>query len=195
MLRAAVAVLVRGGIVAYPTDTLYGLAVDPRRHTAVHQLCTLKGRVDGAGLPLIAESLGQVERCLGAMSPLAHRLAQQFWPGPLTLVIEAGSTLAPGVHAGDGSLAVRVPRIELARRLAGGLEHPITATSANRAGETPGATARDVATALGAQLGLVLDVGTPMTGAPSTIVDTREDPPRLLRDGALPWDHVLQSLA
>ena len=194
-LRAAVEVLASGGIVAYPTDTLYGLAVDPRQAAAVDQLCRVKGRARGVGVPLIAANLRQVESCLGALPPLARRLARRFWPGPLTLVFEPEAALVPAIHATDGSVAVRVPRCEIARRLAGLRGHPITATSANRAGTTPAATGREVVAVLGSAVGLVLEQRGRLTGAASTIVDARGVHPALLRAGAVPWDHVLQSLA
>ena len=194
-LRAAVELLASGRIVAYPTDTLYGLAVDPRQEVAVSELCRVKGRVRGAGVPLIAADLRQVESCLGALSPLGRQLARRFWPGPLTLVFEPEATLVPAIHATDGSLAVRVPRCGIARRLAGLCGHPVTATSANRAGMTPGATDRDVVAVLGSAVALVLGQRGRLTGAPSTVVDARGVRPALLRGGAVPWDRVLQSLA
>jgi L-threonylcarbamoyladenylate synthase len=194
-LLEAVEVLARGGIVAFPTDTLYGLAVDPRQVDAVNRLCRVKGRPTGVGLPLIAASLRQVESCLGPLSPLGRRLARRFWPGPLTLVFDPDAALVAAIHAADGSLAVRVPRSEIARRLADLYQHPITATSANRAGMTPAATGREVSAELDAAIALVLDQPGQLTGEPSTIVDTRGDGPALLRDGAVSWDCVLQSLA
>ena len=193
-LAEAVEVLVGGGIVAYPTDTLYGLAVDPRQAAAVAQLCRVKGRARGVGVSLIAADLRQVESCLGALSPLGRQLAQRFWPGPLTLVFEPEAALVAAIHATDGSLAVRVPRCETARRLADLGGFPITATSANRAGMPPAATGLDVVATLGSVVTLVLEQRDPLPGAASTIVDARGVHPALLRDGAVPWDGVLQSL-
>lgn len=193
-LAAAVDVLAGGGIVAYPTDTLYGLAVDPRQPAAVDRLCRLKGRAHGVGVLLIAASLQQVEASLGALPSLGRRLAQRFWPGALTLVFDTETALVPAIHATDGSLAVRVPRCDIARRLADLSGHPITATSANHAGMTPGATGRDVVARLGSAVGLILEQRGRLTGKASTIVDTRGTHPLLLRAGAIPWDRVLQSV-
>ena len=193
-LSEAVDVLVGGGIVAYPTDTLYGLAVDPRQEAAVAHLCRVKGRATGVGVPLIAADLLQVESCLGALSPLGRQLAHRFWPGPLTLVFAPEAALVAAIHATDGSLAVRVPRCETARRLAGLGGYPITATSANRAGMTPAATGLEVIETLGGAVTLVLEQRGRLLGAASTIVDVRGLHPALLRDGVVPWDHVLQSL-
>ena len=194
-LRAAVDILAAGGIVAYPTDTLYGLGVDPRQPAAVDELCRLKGRTRGAGVPLIAASLHQVEASLGQLPPLGRRLARLFWPGALTLVFEPEATLASAIHATDRSLAVRVPRCAIACDLARLAGHPVTATSANRAGRTPAATAPEVVAMLGARVELTLDSGRRLAGVASTIVDARGACPALLRAGAVPWDRVLQSLA
>jgi L-threonylcarbamoyladenylate synthase len=194
-LRPAADVLAAGGIVAYPTDTLYGLGVDPRLSAAVDRLCRLKGRDPGVGVPLIAADLAQVEACLGALPPLGRRLAQAFWPGPLTVVFQPVAELAAAILGADGSLAVRVPGTGLSRRLAEVGGHPITATSANRAGMAPASTGREVTGALGPAVALVLEQRAPLAGPPSTIVDTRGDGPVLLRAGAISWSRVLQSLA
>jgi L-threonylcarbamoyladenylate synthase len=193
-LQPAADILAAGGIVAYPTDTLYGLGVDPRLPAAVDRLCRLKGRETGVGVPLIAADLAQVEACLGALSPLGCRLAQSFWPGPLTVVFQPVAGLVAAILGDDGSLAVRVPGTGLARRLAEIGGHPITATSANRAGMTPASTGREVTGALGPAVALVLEQCTPLFGLASTIVDTRGHRPVLLRAGAIPWGRVLQSL-
>ena len=194
-LGTAVEVLAGGGVVAYPTDTVYGLAVDPRRKDAVDRLCRLKGRAKGVGVPLIAESRQQVETCLGELPSLGRQLVRRFWPGPLTIVFDPRNTLVAAVHATDGSLAVRVPRCDVARRLAGLCGHPITATSANRTGMAPAATGQDVVDALGEAVALVVEQSGRLTGDASTIVDARGTHPALLRAGAVPWDRVLQSLA
>ena len=194
-IRLAAGVLTGGGIVAYPTDTLYGLGVDPRRPDAVARLCRLKGRAAAAGMPLIAAGLRQVESCLGDLPPLGRRLAAQLWPGPLTLVFDPTMPPVLGVHAADGSLAVRVPGCAVARRLADAGGQPVTATSANRGGAAPAATGAEVASALDAAVDLILEQSEPLVGAASTIVDVRGRRPTLIRAGAVPWDRVLQSLA
>lgn len=191
-LRAAADALLAGAIVAYPTDTLYGLGVDPARAPAVERLCRLKARPAGAGMPLVAADLAQVESAVGALPPLGRRLAERFWPGPLTLVFDPEASFPPGVRADDGSVAVRVPR-GLAARFAALCRRPITATSANLAGRPPAATAAEVVDGLGAAVAVVLEQETPLTGPPSTIVDVRGGRPRLVRAGAVAWERVLQS--
>ena len=194
-LRQAADVLTAGGIVAYPTDTLYGLGVDPVQGPAVGRLRRLKTRSAGAGMPLIAASPEQVESGAGVLPPLGRRLAARFWPGPLTLVIAPEAAFAAGVCAADGSVAIRVPRGLAARRLAALCGGPITATSANLGGRPPAATAAEVVDGLGEAVSLVLEQPTALTGPPSTIVDVRGRRPRLVREGAVAWERVLQSLA
>jgi L-threonylcarbamoyladenylate synthase len=191
-LAEAADVLARGGLVAYPTDTLYGLAADPRSAAAVARVYGVKGRPAGEALPLIASSLEQVQRDAGRLSALAMRLAARFWPGPLTLIIEASPTLVPAVHAGTGAVAVRVPDHRVARDLADAAGFPVTSTSANRSGEPAPALADEVVRTIGGEIDLVLDGGPAPGGLPSTIVDARFDRPRLVRAGAVPFDRVLE---
>lgn len=191
-LDAAVQWLRAGHIVAYPTDTLYGLAADPTSEDAIRGLFALKGRSASAAIPLIAASLVQVEGWCG-LSQLSRRLAKTFWPGPLSLICEAPSTVVAAVHAGRRTVAIRVPDHLVARTLAEGLGRPITSTSANRSGEP----AVDRAAALpwiDDPRVLVVDGGSTAGGAPSTIVDARNHAPVLVREGAIAWDRVLHSL-
>ena len=194
-LENAVGALRAGEIVAYPTDTLYGLAVDPRLDAAVERLCRAKDRKVGDGFPLIAGDLEQVESFVGGVSDLGRRLAGRFWPGPLTLVLSAQRSVVSGLADAEGSLAIRVPASVVARQFALLAKHPITATSANRRGMAPATTGREVVQAFGSDVALVLEHQTTLVGAPSTIVDARAPTPRLIRDGVVPWTSVLQFLA
>lgn len=195
VLRTAVAALAAGEVVAFPTDTLYGLAVDPRRSDAARRLFALKRRPAGLAVPLIAADAAQVALAARRLTPLARRLAGRWWPGPVSLVLDASPALEPLLLHADGTVALRVPAHPLARRLARDFDHPITATSANRSGEPPAADAASAAAALGRGVACVIDGGRTTGGPPSTIVDARGDAPRLVREGAVPWDRVLQSLA
>lgn len=193
-LVAAAQWLIAGGIVAYPTDTFYGLAVDPRSAAAVEALFDLKGRDARVAMPLLAASPAQVEFAFGAMDDVSGRLARMFWPGPLSLILGAPASIAAGVHGGIGTIAVRVPAHPVARALAAKLAFPVTATSANRSGQPPAATARDLGVVGGDPRVMVIDGGTTPGGQPSTIVDARRTPPTLVRDGAIAWIRVLESL-
>ena len=191
--QEAVDAILRGAVVAYPTDTLYGLAVDPRQEEAVAQLRRVKARFQGGGLTLIAASLSQVEAALGPLPPLGRRLARTLWPGPLTVIFVPVVSLATGIQAQDGSVAVRVPANVLARKLAFATGFPITATSANLAGEPPAETGTEVAELMGDAVAVILEQPDVLRGAPSTIVDIRGAVPALVRAGVVAWDRVLQS--
>ena len=191
--RAAV-ILRAGGIVAYPTDTFYGLAADPASVAAILQLYRIKGRHVDQAMPLVASGVEQVEACAGALAPLARRLVERLWPGPLTIVIPAWAGLGEAVHAGTGTVAVRVPAHPTARALAAACGWPITSTSANRSADPAPTTPADVRLTLGASLDAIIDGGALPGGLPSTIVDVTGLEPRLVRAGAVPWERVLECL-
>jgi L-threonylcarbamoyladenylate synthase len=193
-LAPAVEWLRAGGIVVFPTDTFYGLAVDPASAAAVKELCALKGRAAGAALPLVAASKPQVEAFCGPLGSVAGRLAWRFWPGPLSLIFDAPETVAPEVHGGTHTIAVRVPAHRIARMLCSSFGVPLTATSANRSGEPAVVSADTLAEWSVDRRVLVIDGGTVVGGAPSTIVDARGSAPVLVRHGAITWNRVLESL-
>jgi len=190
-LAPAVRWLRNGGIVAFPTDTLYGLAVDAASTDAVAAVFELKGR-ESAALPFIAASRQQVEAWCG-LTERDARLADAFWPGPLTLIRPAPATVVPQAHAWLSTVAVRVPDHPIARALAEAWGAPVTATSANRSGQPPASRVVELAALVSPRV-LIIDGGDAPGGSPSTIVDAREDPPRLVRAGAVAWDRVLDSL-
>lgn len=191
-LAPAVAWMKQDRVVAFPTDTLYGLAVDPSSAQAVEALFALKGRAAGAAIPLVAASRAQVDAWCG-LTELGSRLADRFWPGPLSLICDAPSTVTPALHGGLGTVAIRVPDHSVARALAYAWGGPVTATSANRSGEEPAVKPSDLARFDATNL-LIVDGGETAGGFPSTIVDARGAEPVLVREGAIEWSHVLHSL-
>jgi L-threonylcarbamoyladenylate synthase len=191
-LAVAVDALRRGLVVAYPTDTLYGLAADPRSSGAVDRLFALNGRAGDKATPLIAADVEQARRHV-RMTPLATRLAALFWPGPLTLVLESVGGVDPRVVGERSTVAIRVPDQPLAQALARAAEHPITSTSANPSGSPGTADPDEVARQL-PSVDVLLDGGPAPGGAASTIVDATGDVPVLLRAGAVAWERVLESL-
>jgi L-threonylcarbamoyladenylate synthase len=193
-LAVAADVLSRGGLVIFPTDTLYGLAADPRNSSAIDRVFRCKGRPPGQALPLVAASLDLVERSVGRLSALTRRLAESFWPGPLTLVVEAGQDIAAAVLGDAGTLAIRVPNHAVARGLSARFGFPIVSTSANRSGHPAPSTADEAIASLGGEVDLVLDAGPAAGGEPSTIVDARGDAVRLLRAGSVPFSRVMEAL-
>src|SRR5687767_3034929 len=186
----AVDVLKSGGVVAYPTDTFYGLAVDPRNPVAVGRLFALKGRDASKPSPLIACSLDQAELAVVFGVP-SRALASAFWPGPLSIVLPARSLICVEVLGGGTTAAVRVPADDIARRLAEELGFCITATSANLSGSPPARSVAEIDPVVRAGVGYVVDAGTAPGGEPSTIVDLTTDVPRLVRAGAVAWSRVL----
>jgi L-threonylcarbamoyladenylate synthase len=179
-----------GGLVAIPTDTLYGLAVDPFRADAVERLFDAKARPPDRAIPLIAADADQVSSAIGTLPPTGARLAERYWPGPLTLVVSAPRGLARRVTGDGATVGVRVPRHDVARAIARAFGRPITATSANLSGQPPTADPDEVEAALGERVDLLIDVGRTPGGPPSTIVDVTGDAPRLIRAGAVSWDEI-----
>ena len=194
VLMPAISALRSGGVVAFPTETFYGLAVDPRLTFAVTKLFELKGRLPDRPIPLIAASMQQVIERVGTITPLAKRLAVRGWPGPLTLIIPASAELSADIHLSTGRVAVRVPDDSIARALASQAGHAITSTSANRSGKAPASTADSVVAAFGEEIDVLIDAGPTPGGLPSTIVDATGSNPVLVRAGAIPWDRVLEFL-
>jgi L-threonylcarbamoyladenylate synthase len=191
-LEAAVSALRSGGVVAFPTETFYGLAVDPRSARAVKAIFSLKQRAPDQPLPLVAADSEQIRDHVGTLTPLAVRLALRGWPGPLTLVIPASPRLCDDVHRSTGKIAVRVPADNIARVLARCAGHAITSTSANLSGEPPASTPREVVQAFGEELEVLIDAGRTPGGLPSTIVDATGEAPVLVRAGVVPWERVLE---
>jgi L-threonylcarbamoyladenylate synthase len=192
-IAEAVDVLRQGGIVAYPTDTLYGLAADPASEAAVARLFAVKARDRSQAVPLIAADLQQA-LAAGEFGEAELRLAAEFWPGPLALLVTARAPLSRTVAAADGTIAIRVPAHPLACALAAAFGGCVTATSANLSGQPPTAAAGTVAATVGDRIDLLLDGGQAPGGPASTIVALREGAPALVRAGAIAWERVLESL-
>jgi L-threonylcarbamoyladenylate synthase len=178
------------GLVAMPTDTLYGLAANPFSAAAVARVFDAKGRESERALPLIAADAEQAALHLGRLSEVGRRLAERYWPGPLTLLVTAPRTLAPDVHGGTGKVGVRVPHDSVARAICREVGTPVTATSANISGARATADPAEVERTLGARIDLLIDTGHTPGGAPSTIVDTTVTPPALVRAGAIEWNEI-----
>lgn len=182
-IEAACEVLRAGGVVALPTETFYGLAVDSSQASAVQQLNRLKVKHPDSPVLLLAADLAQVERVSAAPPPAFAVLAAAFWPGPLTLVLPAAPGVPVQVTGGRGTVGVRVPGLALPRRIAAALGRPVTGVSANLHGQPPPRVAADVAAAFVEGVDLLLDGGPTQGGAPSTVVDLTTARPSVLRRG------------
>ena len=173
----------RGGIVAIPTETYYGLGVDPFNQKAVDRLLAAKGRENGKPILVLIGSLEQLSSLVQVVSSVASILIDAFWPGPLTILFPAHPSLPRDLTAGTGLVGVRLsscqPLRELLQRVG-----PLTGTSANRAGAPPAQTAEAVQEALEDEVELIVDAGPTPGGLPSTVVETRESP-RIIREGAI----------
>ena len=186
--------ILNGGIVALPTDTLYGLAADPFSAAAVARVFDVKGRAAERALPLIAAGTAQVETHLGTLGEVAARLADRYWPGPLTLLVAAPRAIARDVVGGTGRVGVRVPADGVARAICALAGRPVTATSANLSGAPATADPDVVEETLGDRIDLLIDTGATRGGAPSTIVDVSGAAPALVRAGAIAWEEILEWL-
>lgn len=185
-LDRAVSALRAGELVVFPTETVYGLTADPDRADALEALFRRKGRPPSRRLPLVAADLAQAESLVSFEPPLARILAERFWPGPLTLVLPYRPRRPLAEWDWGSTLAIRVPALELARRLARDMGRPLPATSANRSGEPASGDPAVVRRSLGKGPGLFLDAGVLPPQLPSTILDLTAGPPRILRPGAVP---------
>lgn len=183
-LEAAAAVLRGGGLVAFPTETFYGLAAPALDRAAVRRVFELKGRPETKPLLVLVDSLAMAER-VGVFGPAARALAVRHWPGALTLVVRAGAGVPEEVTAGTGTIGVRVSPHPVARGLVAAFGGPVTAPSANASGGTPATTAAEVLAYFRDGLDLVLDGGRTPGGEPSTVLDTTLEPPRIVRQGVL----------
>ena len=189
-IQEAATCILHGGVVALPTDTLYGLAADPFSAAAVARVFEVKGRAADRALPLIAADAAQVAEHLGRLPPAGQRLADRFWPGPLTLLITAPQGLARGVTGGTGKVGVRVPADAMARAICAEARRPITATSANASGEPATPDPDEVERTIGDRIDLLIDAGPTRGGSASTIVDVTGADPLLVRAGAISWDDI-----
>lgn len=185
LVAAAVACLRRGGLVAYPTDTLYGLGVDALNAEAVERLYALKGRPAGQAVPLLVSDETMLRVLVAEVPPGAARLMARFWPGVLTLVFRPQPTLPAALLGESGGVGVRVAAHPVAAGLVRGLASPLTATSANPAGALPALSAEMVQEYFGAKVDLILDGGPSPIGQGSTVLDVTVDPPRLVREGVI----------
>jgi len=177
-----------GGVLAYPTETFYGLGVDPRNPAAVRKLFEIKGRMEDQPVLLLLPSREVVKDWASGVAQAASGLMDRFWPGPLTLVLPARADVLPELIAGRGTIGLRVPGNELTRRLLLFLGTALTGTSANRSGGPSPATVGDVLRELGDKIDLILDGGATQGGMPSTVVDATGDTLRVIREGAIRID-------
>lgn len=195
LLAEAAGRLARGGVIVFPTRYLYGLGANALDPAAVDRVFALKGRSPAKAISVLVRDEAMLRQLVPAIPAEAERLMARFWPGRLTLVLAASPALPPNLTGGRGTIGVRLPAHPVSRGLLARLAVPITATSANLAGN-PGAHAVDqIPQALRRRVDLVLDAGALPPGVGSTVVDLTAAPARILREGALSAATIYAALA
>ncbi len=194
-IQRAVEVARAGGIIAFPTDTLFGVAVDGRNPVAVQRVFQVKRRPLDKPLPLLlgdAAGVGQLVED-GYVSAGAKRLIERYWPGALTILLPARQGLVEGTHGG-GKVAVRVPNHPVALAVLRSFGGPLATTSANISGEEGARNPDEVAASIGEGIDVLLIGGPRLKEVASSIIDMAVQPPQLVRAGAIPWEELLATL-
>jgi len=192
-IMVAAQIVRSGGLVVYPTETVYGLGCDPFNVEAVKRILDVKGDRKKP-LPVLAASIVDVDK-VAFVSPNGKRLAAKFWPGPLTMVFPKKPALPDVVTFGWDSVGLRIPDSDVAlnlTRLSGGL---LIGSSANRTGEEPSRAVQEISGELKEMVDVVLDGGATVQGMPSTVADLTSEKPRILREGPISLKEILDALA
>jgi L-threonylcarbamoyladenylate synthase len=192
--QQAAEIIARGGVIAFRTDTFYGLGADPFNASAIGRIRQLKGREDDKPILVLISHLVHLDRVIPKVSSPFERLSQRFWPGPITIVGEVADGLPDELTSGTKTLGVRLPDDDKVRafvEICGGL---LTATSANPSGESAARTAAEVEQYFGDRLGLIIDGGAAKSDQPSTVVDATGDEIKLIREGVIPWATIQAQL-
>ncbi len=185
VIARTVQVLKRGGLVALPTDTVYGLAANAADDRAVRRIFEVKGRVRDNPLPLLIASADELAKVANQVPESAQRLAEKFWPGPLTMVVPKSARISDLVTAGRASVAVRVPDYPLIQAILQHCPFPVAVTSANLSGQPALIEAGHVAEVFADRLDLLIHAQPCPGTAPSTVIDLTTSPPTLLRAGPI----------
>jgi len=190
VLVLAAEVIQAGGVVVYPTDTLYGLGANAWNAEAVKRVQAIKKRQEDKPVLVIVHSSGAALGLTDEVTEGGESLMSSFWPGPLTLLFRCGAHVPPAVTRGAARIGVRVPASPFCRRLAELSGCPVTSTSANISGEPVPGSVQEIERALGPGVDLFVDGGTLARGLPSTVVDVSEPVPRLLREGVITYEEL-----
>jgi L-threonylcarbamoyladenylate synthase len=190
VIDQAVNILRRGGLVAFPTETVYGLGADATSAAAVQKIFTAKGRPATNPLIVHVADTTVAKRFTTAWPAIAQQLADRFWPGPLTLVVPKSDRICNAVSAGGSTVGLRVPDHPIALALLRGFDGPIAAPSANRANHISPTRAEHVRSELGQQVDLILDGGPCAVGIESTVLDLSRSTPRILRPGGVSREQI-----
>ena len=185
-IKLAIAILKKGGIVAFPTDTVYGLGADLLNEQAIDRIYKVKKRPPNLPLPLLLAEKSDLLKVASVVPEIAWQLAERFLPGGLTLVLRKSPWVPSAVTAGGDTIAVRIPDHPVPIALIRGLGTPIVGTSANLSGRSSPVTAEEVRQQLGDEVDLIIDGGRCPGGTESTVLDLSSKVPALIRAGAIP---------
>jgi L-threonylcarbamoyladenylate synthase len=185
VIGKAVEALRRGGLVAFPTDTLYALGADALAADAVERVLTVKGRARGKPLSVLVPSVDAIASLDVSLAAGVPHALRAFWPGPLTVVVKAGGKFPSVLTGATGTVGLRIPAGPVAQAILAGFGRPVIGTSANKAGGPDPGDAKTVQRAIGGQIDLILDGGRVALGVPSTVLDCTAEPARILREGAI----------
>jgi len=194
-IGVAARILAEGGLVAFPTDTVYGVGAHALQPDAVERIYTAKIRPRDKAIPILLAKPDDLVLVAEGITETAWLLAERFWPGGLTLVLPRKANVPDVVSAGGPTVAVRVPDHPVPLALIAALGTPLAATSANLSGHPSPVTAQEVKAELGGRIELILDGGQCPCGIPSTVLDLSADPPTVLRAGAIAVEEIKAALA
>jgi len=194
IIENAALVIRRGGLVVFPTETFYGLGANALDGRAVKKIFRVKGRPENKPLIVLIANKKDLRRLASYIPPVAYKLINKFWPGPLTLIFKRKKIIPKEVTAGGSTIAIRLSSHPVALALVRAAGVPITAPSANLSGRPPHQTIRGALKELGKhkEIGLFLDGGTTPLGKPSTILDLTKKPPKILRTGSITKKELLR---
>ena len=190
-VEQGISILKQGGVVAFPTDTVYGLGTGIGIESAVERVYRIKERPRHMALPLLLADLSQLDGVASSIPTYARLLAERFWPGPLTLVLLKADSISDIVSGGSETVAVRIPAHPIPTALARGVGTAIIGTSANLSGQPSTLTAAEARTQLGDKVDLIIDGDCP-GGKESAVVDLTGETPVILRQGALSIEELRQ---
>ena len=183
-----------GGVIAFRTDTFYGLGADPFNRGSVQRIKQLKGREENKPILVIIGERDQIDRFVSSRTAIFDVLAKRFWPGPLTLIGKAASGVPSEITAGTETIGVRLPDDDNVRALVRACGGALTATSANPSGRSPASAAAEVESYFGACVDLIVDGGEARSDRPSTVVDVSGAGAKVVREGVIAWSKIQQAL-
>jgi L-threonylcarbamoyladenylate synthase len=189
-IRRAAQIILQGRVIAFPTETFYGLAADASNESALKKIFQIKGREENKPLLLLIGDESWLKGLVQEIPPMAERLMQRFWPGPLTLVFKASPQLSPLLTANTGKIGMRHSPHPVAQALVQAVGRPVTGTSANLSGRPSTSTAQEVLQSLGEGLTAILDGGKTAGGLGSTVLDVSGPSPQMIREGMLFLDEL-----